>query len=108
MTEDCLFSGNAPGLQGIVNFVQFTSILRNALAIYFTLDVIITAEDDERVSSLSTMQGTHAGGIWGIPASGKQFAVPRIDTFLFVEGKIYEVQTTFDKSLLMDQLRSRE
>jgi len=39
-----------------------------------------------------------------MPASGRQIALPRIDTFHLAEGKIWEVRTTLDHQALMQQL----
>lgn len=102
LTTDFAFYGPAAGVHGPVNFVQFTGGLRNALSVAFTVEVVIT--DGDKVSSLSTMQGSHQGEFRGIPASGKQITIPRIDNFQIAEGKIREVRTTLDHQALMQQL----
>ena len=102
LTTDFVFYGPATGVHGPVNFVQSTGILRNALAVHFTVEVVIA--DGDRVSCLSTMHGTHQGEFRGMLASGRQIAISRIDTFHLAEGKIREVRTTLDHQKLMQQL----
>ena len=101
LTTDFIFDGPA-GVHGPVNFVQFTGILRNALAARFTVEVVI--DDGDRAACLSTMYGTHQGEYRGMPASGGQIALPRIDTFSIAEGKIREVRMILDSQALIDQL----
>jgi len=103
LTTDFIFDGPA-GVHGPVNFVQFTGILRNALAARFTVEVVIA--DGDKLACLSTMHGTHQGEFRGVPASGRRIAIPRIDTFSIAGGKIREVWTTLDYRTLMQQLES--
>jgi len=102
LTTDFVFYGPAAGVHGPINFVQFTGVLRNALAVQFTVEVVIA--DGDTASCLSTMQGTHQGEYRGMPASGRRIALSRIDTFHIAEGKIREVRATLDHQLLMRQL----
>jgi len=103
LTTDFLLDSPA-GVHGPVNFVQFTGILRDALAARFTVEVIIA--DGDRLACLSTMYGTHQGEFRGVPASGRRIAIPRIDTFSTAGGKIREVWTTLDYRTLMQHLES--
>jgi steroid delta-isomerase-like uncharacterized protein len=103
LTTDFVFYGPAAGVHGPINFVQSTGTLRNALAVHFTVEVVIA--DGDTASCLSTMHGTHQGEYRGSPASGRQIALPRIDTFHIAEGKIREVRTTLDHKSLMRQLK---
>jgi ketosteroid isomerase-like protein len=103
LTTDFVCYGPAAGVHGPVNFVQCTGMLRNALAVHFTVEVVIA--DGDTVSCLSTMHGTHQGDYRGSPASGRQITLPRIDTFHLVEGKIREVRTTLDHRALTQQLK---
>ncbi len=102
LTTDFVFYGPAVGVHGPVNFVQSTGMLRNALAVHFTVEVVIA--DGDRGACLSAMHGTHQGEFRGMPASGRHIALPRIDTFHLAEGKIREVRTTLDHQALMQQL----
>ena len=102
LTTDFVFYGPPAGVHGPVNFVQSTGILRNALAARFTVEVVI--DDGDRAACLSTMYGTHQGEYRGMPASGGQIALPRIDTFSIAEGKIREVRMILDSQALIDQL----
>jgi predicted SnoaL-like aldol condensation-catalyzing enzyme len=103
LTTDFILDGPA-GVHGPVNFVQFTGILRDALAARFTVEVMIA--DGDRLACLSTMYGTHQGEFRGVPASGRRIAIPRIDTFSIAGGKIREVWTTLDYRTLMQHLES--
>jgi steroid delta-isomerase-like uncharacterized protein len=102
LATDFVFDGPLVGVHGPVNFVQSTGILRNALAARFTIEVVIA--DGDRAACLSTMYGTHQGEYRGMPASGRQIALPRIDAFSIAGGKIREVRTTLDSQMLIDQL----
>jgi predicted ester cyclase len=102
LTTDFVFYGPAAGVHGPEHFVQFTGMLRNALAVHFTVEVVIA--DGDKISSLSTMAGIHQGEFRGIPPRGMQIVMPRIDNFQITEGKIREVRTTLDHQALMQQL----
>lgn len=104
LTTDFVFYGPAAGVHGPENFIQFTGMLRTAIDVRFTVEVVIA--DGDIVSSLSTMSGTHQGEFRGFPPSGKQIAMPRIDNFQITQGKIREVRTTLDHQALMQQLGS--
>ena len=104
LTTDFVFYGPAAGVHDPENFVQFTGMLRNALDVHFTIETVIA--DGDKVSSLSMMSGTHQGEYRGIPPSRKQIAMPRIDNFQIMEGKIRETRTTLDHQALMQQLSS--
>ena len=104
LTTDFVFYGPAAGVHGPEDFVKFTGVLRNALDVHFTIQTAIA--DGDKVSSLSTMSGTHQGEYRGIPPSGKPIAMPRIDNFQIMNGKIREVRTTLDHQALMQQLSS--
>ena len=104
LTTDFVFYGPAAGVHSPENFIQFTGMLRKALDVHFAIETVIA--DGDKVSSLSTMSGTHQGEFRGIPPSGKQIAMPRIDNFQIIEGKIREVRTTLDHQTLIQQLTS--
>ncbi|MBE3561102.1 MAG: ester cyclase [Ktedonobacteraceae bacterium] len=102
LASDFAFYGPPEGIRGIAGFLQFTAAIRKALQVHFTVDVVIV--DDEKAASLATIRGTHVEEFHGIPASGVRFALPRIDNFLILDGKIKEVRTTFDHHVLLHQL----
>lgn len=104
LATDFAFYGPPGGIHGPENFLQFTNSIRDALAVHFTVDVVIA--DGGKVSSLCTMHGTHRKEFRDIPPSGKGFALPRIDNFRIYEGKIQEVRTTFDHPTLLQMLRT--
>jgi predicted ester cyclase len=104
LTADFVSYGPAAGVHGPENFIQFTGMLRTALDVRFTVEVVIA--DGDKVSSLSIMSGTHRGEFRGIAPSRKQIALPRIDNFQISEGKIREQRATLDHQALMQQLSS--
>ena len=99
---DFVFYGPNAGVHGSKDFLQFTNMPRTALNIRFTIEVVIA--DGDKVATFSIMSGTHLKEFWGIPPSGNQIRIPRIDNFQIIEGKIREVRTTLDHQGLIQQL----
>jgi predicted ester cyclase len=104
LATDFAFYGPAAGIHGPANFLQFTNVMRNGLAIRFKIEVEIY--DGEKASTYSRMAITHQGEFAGLAPTGRQMEFPRIDTFLISEGKIREVRTTMDHQVFMAQLKS--
>ncbi|MBI2868324.1 MAG: ester cyclase [Chloroflexi bacterium] len=79
-------------------------------AAYFAAfsDSRITIEDmiaeGERVAYRGTVRATHTGGFMGIPASGKQVAVPVIGIARLVDGKVAEWWNSPDRLSWMQQI----
>jgi steroid delta-isomerase-like uncharacterized protein len=61
------------------------------------------AEDDKVVVRF-TLRATHQGEFMGIPATGKQIAVPGIIIYRIANGKIAEHWMLVDSPALMQQL----
>jgi predicted ester cyclase len=97
--------GNPPlnvavlGIHGIDNFFHIVNTMRNTLNIQFIPEVVI-AEDEKTAACLTTIQGEHEKDFRGFTPRGARFSLPRIDTFLIVDGKIKEVRATFDHQLM--------
>lgn len=106
LASDFAFYGPPDGIRGAEGFLGFSSEIRSALKVQFKVEVVIV--DDEKVSALATMSGVHEKDFHDIPASNVRFALPRIDNFRIVDGKIEEVRTTFDHRVLLAQLGSPE
>ncbi|GHO50244.1 ester cyclase [Ktedonospora formicarum] len=106
LASDFTFYGPPDGIRGAEGFLHFSSEIRSALKVQFKVEVVIV--DDEKASALATMSGEHEKDFHDIPASGVRFALPRIDNFRIVDGKINEVRTTFDHRVLLAQLGSPE
>ena len=95
------FPGQAPGAQGVK---QVFGMLRTAFPDMSQSIEDMVAEGD-RVAFRSTLHGTHRGEFLGIPATGKQVALPGIDIIRFDDdGKMVEHWGLFDVPLLMQQL----
>ena len=69
---------------------------------YSTVDEMIVEGD--RVAERWTGRGTHQGEFLGIPATGKQVAVPGVVFYRIADGKIVEFRGQFDRMSLMQQL----
>ena len=65
----------------------------------------LVAEGD-RVAERWTGRGTHRGELQGIPATGRQVAVPGTVFYRIVGGKIVEFRGQFDRLALLEQLGS--
>ncbi len=104
LAPDFVYYGPDEGIHGIDNFFQIVNTMRDTLNIQFIPEVII-AEDEKTAASLTTIRGMHEKNFRGIPPRGASFALPRIDTFLIVEGKIKEVRATFDHQLMFQILQ---
>jgi predicted ester cyclase len=67
-----------------------------------TLEDLIVEGD--RVAERWTGRGTHLGGVWSIPPTGKLVEVPGSVFYRIVGGKIVEFRGQFDMMGLMQQL----
>ena len=95
------FPGQAPGAEGVR---QVFAMLKAAFPDMSQSIQDMVAEGD-RVAIRSTLHGSHRGEFLGIPATGKQVALPGIDIIRFdEEGKMIEHWGLFDVPLLMQQL----
>ena len=103
LTPDFSFYGPAAGIHGPANFLQFTRSMREGLALQFAIELEIY--DGEKAATYTRMHVKHQGEFGGIAPSGQQFDVPRIDNFLFVDGKIREVKTVMDHEAFRSKLR---
>jgi predicted ester cyclase len=63
----------------------------------------LVAEGD-RVAERWTGHGTHRGDFQGIPATGRQVAVPGTVFYRIAAGKIVEFRGQFDRMSMMEQL----
>jgi steroid delta-isomerase-like uncharacterized protein len=62
--------------------------------------------EGERVAERWTGRGTHRGEFQGIPATGRQVAVPGTVFYRIVDGKITEFRGQFDWLAMLEQLGS--
>lgn len=71
--------------------------------IHFTIDHLV-AEDDKVVGAF-TIQGTHKGSLYNIPATGKKVTFTAVDIWRFENGKIAErCCANVDRLSLLQQL----
>lgn len=104
LAPDFVYYGPDEGIHGIDNFFRIVNTMRDTLNIQFIPEVVI-AEDEKTAASLTTISGTHEKNFRGFIPKGARFSLPRIDTFLIVDGKIKEVRATFDHQLMFEILQ---
>ena len=104
LAPDFVYYGPDEGIHGIDNFFQIVNTMRAALKVQFIPEVIV-AEDEKTAASLTTIRGVHEQNFRGFIPQGAEFALPRIDTFLIVDGKIKEVRATFDHQSMFQILK---
>jgi len=103
LAPDFVYYGPDEGIHGIDNFFHIVNTMRNTLKIEFIPEVVI-AEDEKTAASLITIRGVHEKDFRGFSPKGAKFSLPRIDTFLIVDGKSKEVRATFDHQLMFQIL----
>ena len=87
--EDALIHGLLDGYAGSNGLYQLASMVRNAFTeVEQTIDLIM-AEGDY-VTMRATIENTHTGDIFDMPASGVRFSSEHIHIYRFENGKIVE------------------
>jgi steroid delta-isomerase-like uncharacterized protein len=81
----------------------FARMLRSAFPDWHSQLEELVAEDD-RVAERWTGHGTHKGDFQGIPATGRQVAVPGSVFYRTAAGKIVEFRGQFDRMSMLVQL----
>jgi steroid delta-isomerase-like uncharacterized protein len=96
--------GQAPGLAGIRAFwEEFTTAFPD---LTIEADPVI-ASDDDYVTAVFTIRGTHTGPFQGHEPTGHGFTVRGIQVSKFVDGKIAERWGATDEKGLIEQLDLR-
>ena len=92
--------GQAPGLAGIQWY------WRNFAAAFpdFALTPEVLSADDDYVTIVGTLTGTHTGEFMGHAPTGKKFSVRSIQTSKFADGHVVERWGSSDEYGLMQQL----
>jgi steroid delta-isomerase-like uncharacterized protein len=71
-------------------------------------DLHVTVEeqvaDEDRVLTRWTTRGTHRGELWGIPPTGRSFAIGGVTLDRFEQGRIAESRESWDAASLLRQL----
>ena len=91
IAPDFVDHGAAPGVPDIgpESFKQTMSLFRTAFPdVHVTIDDMI-AEGD-KVVTRSHWRGTHQGGFFGVPATGKEFTLTSTDILRIQRGKVAE------------------
>jgi len=92
--------GQAPGLEGIVAFwTEFTAAFPD-----LALQPESLVADDDSVSVVLTITGTHDGEFQGHAPTGKSFTVRGIQVARFRDGRIVERWGATDEKGIADQL----
>jgi predicted ester cyclase len=103
LAPDLVYYGPDEGIHGIDNFFHIVDVMRDTLQIQFRPEAVIV-EDEITAGCLTTIQGTHVKEFRGIPPKGASFTLPRIDNFVFENGKIKEIRAVFDHQTMFQML----
>ena len=101
MTPDAII--HEPPVGDVAGLKDFNTMLRNAFPDWYsTCEELV--EEGDRVAERWTGRGTHQGEMQGIPATGRQVAVPGVVFYRIADGKIAEFRGSFDQLSLLRQL----
>lgn len=92
--------GQAPGAKGIIDFARVLGAAFSDTDLQF---INVLAEGDRAVAHWS-MQSTHTGDFFGVPATGKRVNITGTDIVRIVDGKITDWWHNEDVLGLMGQL----
>ena len=92
--------GHTEGLTGVRGF--FNLFFTAFPDVNFTIDDIFVA--DQKAAIRFTWTGTHRATFLGVQLTERHVAVPGIDIFHIVDGKIAEVRVAFDRLDFLEQL----
>ena len=85
------------------SFKAFAMAVRSAFPDWYSTPEELIAEDD-RIGECWTGRGTHQGEFLGVPATGRQVAVPGFVFYRITSGKIAEFRGLFDGLNMLQQL----
>ncbi len=104
LSEDISFRGSLGdekrGHRGFIDYVEF---IRAAFPDFHNTVEELIAEGDTVVARL-TYRGTHAGPLFGVPASGNRIEYAGVAIFRIDGGKIADVWVLGDRHALIGQL----
>ena len=104
MADDVTIVVNNAVVEDTASLKQFARTLRSAFPDWRSeLEELI--EEDDRIAERWTGHGTQTGEFQGIPATGRQVAVPGTVFYRIAAGKIVEFRGQFDRMSMMEQLR---
>ncbi len=93
------FPGQAEGAEGLK---QRVSMVRGAFNPHFTIEHMLA--DGDKVAIMWTNRGTHLTEWFGIPATGKSFAINGIDIFRLQDGRLAEHWDVVDVFGMLSQI----
>ncbi|GAC1514960.1 MAG: hypothetical protein NVS2B16_22520 [Chloroflexota bacterium] len=103
MAKDVRIMVNNEPVKDIDTLKGFARMLRGAFPDWRSQVEELVAEDD-RVAEWWTGLGTHRADFQGIPATGRQVAVPGTVFYRIGAGRIVEFRGQFDRLSMMEQL----
>jgi len=90
-------------LQGPEGYLAIIAMMRSGFPdIQWTLDELIA--EDNKVGARFTMNGTHHGNFFGVPATGKQILISAINVYHISDGQIVEEYGQPDLMSLLAQI----
>jgi steroid delta-isomerase-like uncharacterized protein len=92
-----------PEVGGVAGLKAFNAAFRAAFPDWHSTPEELVAEGD-RVAERWTGRGTHRGEFQGIPATGKEVAVPGVVFYRIRDGKIAEFRGSFNMLSMLQQL----
>lgn len=104
VSEDFVEHEEFPGLtKDREGLKQFLAMMDEAFD-GMRMDVEDLFVDGDTAIARVTMRGTHAREFAGVPASGREIAVPGVDIVRFADGKAVEHWGVTDGMVMMEQL----
>jgi steroid delta-isomerase-like uncharacterized protein len=103
MAEGATIVVNNEAVKDTDTLKSFARMLRAAFPDWRSQVEELVAEDD-RVAERWTGHGTHKGDFQGMPATGRQVAVPGTVFYRITAGRIVEFRGQFDRMSMMEQL----
>jgi len=95
------FSG---GTDGMIAFLQLFWAAFTDLKV----DIHDQVAEADRVSSRKTIRGTHTGTFMGVPATGREIAIPVIDIVRLKAGRYAEHWNLIDLPGVLKQLQEKK
>ena len=94
---------HSEGFRGVEPFRQQITAFRAAFPdLHMSIDDLLI--DGDRFASRTTVTGTHAGDLMGIPATGKHISVEAVDMGRIQNGQAQERRGGLDMYSLLTQL----
>ena len=103
LAKDAKIYVNDREVEDIASFKGFARSHREAFPDWYSTWEELVAEGDKVVERW-TGRGTHRGEFHGLPATGRQVAVPGTVYYRIADGKIVEFRGQFDRMAMLEQL----